>query len=115
MAKKIVSAQTRNGDRGSRKAMSAEKLGVRLDAVLERYQERWNPKELAELVRQLRNFADALDEQKGGKKTKKESPTVAYSPPLTGALNLFLESGISIHSGARTGWPSRTCHISFSA
>jgi hypothetical protein len=40
--------------------------------VLERYKERWNQKELAELARQLREFADALDEQKGGKKTKKE-------------------------------------------
>jgi hypothetical protein len=40
--------------------------------MLERYRKRWNPKELTALSQQLRDFADALDEQKGGKKTKKE-------------------------------------------
>jgi hypothetical protein len=33
---------------------------------------RWDPKELAELARQLREFADSLDSQRGGKKAKKE-------------------------------------------
>jgi hypothetical protein len=36
--------------------------------VRERYRERWNPKELADLVRQLREFADALEKpERGGK------------------------------------------------
>jgi hypothetical protein len=40
--------------------------------VLERYRDRWDPKELAELARHLREFADSLGSQKGGRKTKKE-------------------------------------------
>jgi hypothetical protein len=36
--------------------------------VLERYRDRWDPKELAERARQLREFADPL----GVKKRKKE-------------------------------------------
>jgi hypothetical protein len=40
--------------------------------LLERYRDRWDPKELAGLARQLRVFADSLDSQKGGKKAKKE-------------------------------------------
>jgi hypothetical protein len=52
--------------------MPAEKLAGRLVTVLERYRDRWEPKELAELARQLREFADSLDSQKGGRKTKKE-------------------------------------------
>jgi len=40
--------------------------------TLERYRDRWNPKNLAELARHHRDFADSLDSRKGGKKTKKE-------------------------------------------
>jgi hypothetical protein len=40
--------------------------------VLERYRDRWDSKELAELARQLREFADSLESQKAGKRTKKE-------------------------------------------
>jgi hypothetical protein len=41
--------------------------------VLERYRERWNPKDLSELARQLREFAEALEEQqRGGRKKAKE-------------------------------------------
>jgi hypothetical protein len=41
--------------------------------VLERYKARWNPQELVTLARQLREFADTLEEQqRGGRKTKKE-------------------------------------------
>jgi hypothetical protein len=37
--------------------------------VLERYRERWNPKELADLARHLREFAEALEKpERGGKK-----------------------------------------------
>ena len=52
--------------------MPAEKLAGRLVTVLERYRDRWDPKELAELARHLREFADSLDSQKGSKKAKKE-------------------------------------------
>jgi len=37
---------------------------------LERYKERWNPKELSELARQLREFADALEKPASGSKKK---------------------------------------------
>ncbi len=56
-----------------RKVVPSEKLGLRLVDVLERYKERWNQKELAELARQLREFADALEKpQSGSKKKAKE-------------------------------------------
>lgn len=72
VAKEIV-AETRKEKRPRRqKALPTDKLGGRLLKVLERYRQRWNPKELTELARQLREFADTLDEQKGGKKPKKE-------------------------------------------
>ena len=54
------------------KTMPAEKLAGRLVTVLERYRDRWDPKELAELARQLREFADSLDGQKCTKRAKKE-------------------------------------------
>ena len=69
-AKEIV-AEARKRKRPRRqKAIPADKLAGRLVSVLERYRDRWNPKELAELARQLREFADLLDSQRGGKKTK---------------------------------------------
>jgi hypothetical protein len=71
-AKEIV-AEARKKKRPRRqKAIPADKLAGRLVNVLERYRNRWDPKDLAELARQLREFADSLDSQKGGKKTKKE-------------------------------------------
>ncbi len=54
------------------KTLPAEKLAGRLVTVLERYRDRWDPKTIAELARQLREFADSIDSQKGGKKAKKE-------------------------------------------
>lgn len=71
-AREIV-AEARKKKRPRRqKAIPADKLAGRLVSVLERYRNRWDPKELAELARQLREFADSLDSQKGGKKAKKE-------------------------------------------
>jgi len=52
------------------KALGPEKLATRLVKVLTRYRERWNPKELSELARQLREFADGLEKQ--GRKRSKE-------------------------------------------
>jgi hypothetical protein len=72
VAKEIVAETRKKKRQRKQKALPTDKLGGRLLKVLERYRERWNPKELAELARHLREFADALDEQKGGKKTKKE-------------------------------------------
>jgi hypothetical protein len=72
-AKEIV-AETRKKKRPRRqRTVPAEKLGLRLVKVLERYKERWNPKELADLARHLREFADTLDKpERGGKKKAKE-------------------------------------------
>ena len=40
--------------------------------MLERYKDRWNPDDLSDVARQLREFADALEkpERGGRKKTK---------------------------------------------
>jgi hypothetical protein len=71
-AKEIV-AEARKKKRPRRqKTIPTDQLAGRLVTVLERYRDRWDPKELAELARQLREFADSLDSQKGGKKAKKE-------------------------------------------
>jgi hypothetical protein len=72
VAKEIL-AETRKKRPRRGKAIPTDKLGVRLVKVLERYQERWNQKELAEFARQLREFADALEKQgRGTKKKAKE-------------------------------------------
>ncbi len=70
-AREIV-AEARKKRPRRQKTIPADKLAGRLVGVLERYRDRWDPKELAELARQLREFADSLDSQKGGKKAKKE-------------------------------------------
>ena len=71
-AKEIV-AEARKKKRPRRqKTIPADKLAGRLLSALERYRDRWDPKELPELAGQLREFADSLDGQKGSKKTKKE-------------------------------------------
>lgn len=72
VAKEIL-AETRKKSRPRRKkTMPAEKLGVRLVKALERYRERWPAKELSELARYLREFADSLEKpQHGGRKTGK--------------------------------------------
>jgi hypothetical protein len=71
-AREIV-AEARKRKRPRRqKTMPAEKLAGRLVTLLERYRDRWDPKELAELARQLREFADSLGNQKGGKRTRKD-------------------------------------------
>jgi hypothetical protein len=71
-AREIV-AEVRKRKRPRRPRMvRTEKLAIRLVTVLERYRDRWDPKELAALARQLREFADSIDSQKGGKRAKKE-------------------------------------------
>jgi hypothetical protein len=68
-AKEIVAQAKKKGKRRA-KPITADKLGLRLMRVLERYRERWNPKELSDLAQQLREFADALEKPERGGKTK---------------------------------------------
>lgn len=67
-AKEIVAEALRKRRPRRRKAVPAEKLGVRLIKMLRRYQESW-PGDLSGLSRHLREFADALD-MRGKKKAK---------------------------------------------
>jgi hypothetical protein len=71
-AKEIVAEVRRKKRPRRQKTIPAEKLAERLLTVLERYRDRWDAKELPRLARHLREFADSLDSQKGGKKPKKE-------------------------------------------
>lgn len=69
---RVIVAEARKKKRPRRqKTIPSDRLAGRLVNVLERYRDRWDPKELAELARQLREFADSLDSQKGGKRAKK--------------------------------------------
>ena len=72
IAKEILAEARKKKRPKRRKAVSSDKLGVRLVKSLERYKERWNQKELSELARQLREFADALEKPSGSKKKGKE-------------------------------------------
>jgi len=70
VAKEIL-AETRKKKRPKQqKALSADKLGLRLVKSLERYKERWNQKELSDLARRLREFADALEKPQAGSRKK---------------------------------------------
>jgi hypothetical protein len=70
-AREIVAEIRKKKRPKRREPLPADKLSLRLVNVLERYRERWDPKELSELARQLREFADALEKpQRSGKKTK---------------------------------------------
>jgi hypothetical protein len=71
-AREIIADARKKKRPRRQRAIPADKLAGRLVSVLERYRDRWDPKELAELARQLREFADSLDTQKGSKKAKKE-------------------------------------------
>ena len=69
VAKEIL-AETRKKRPRRKKVVPSEKLGLRLVKALDRYKERWNHKELPELARQLREFADALEKPPAGTKKK---------------------------------------------
>ena len=47
-----------------------EKLRARLLEALERFKEQWDPKEVSDLARELREFAGSLDEGGGGRKRR---------------------------------------------
>lgn len=69
VAKELLAKERRKTSR-RRKGGSTEKLSEKLLNVLTRFQERWNPKELSELAKQLRDFADSLIETKSGSRKK---------------------------------------------
>jgi hypothetical protein len=60
-AREIVAEVKKKKRPRRQRGVASDKLGLRLGKVLERYKARWNPEELAELARQLREFADSLD------------------------------------------------------
>ncbi len=68
VAKEIVAEAKKKKKPRRQKAVPIDKLGLRLVRVLGRYRERWHPDELAELARQLREYADALEKPERGKK-----------------------------------------------
>lgn len=69
VAKEIL-AETRKKRPRRSKAIPPDKLGLRLVKVLERYKEKWKHDDLADLARQLREFADALDKPERGSRRK---------------------------------------------
>jgi Protein of unknown function (DUF3102) len=72
IAKEIVAEARKKARPRKPKKVSTEKLGLRLANVLERYKKRWDTKELSEMARQLREFADELEGHQGGRKRGKE-------------------------------------------
>lgn len=71
-AKEIVAEAKKKRRLKRQKILPTDKLRLRLGAVLEKYKKRWDSKELVELARQLREFADSLDGQQVGRKKGKE-------------------------------------------
>jgi hypothetical protein len=69
VAKQILAKERRKTSR-RRKGGSTEKLSEKLLNALTRFQERWNPKELSDLAKQLRDFADSLTETRSGSRKK---------------------------------------------
>jgi hypothetical protein len=73
VVKEVIAEAKKKRKPRRRKAVPTEKLGLRLANVLERYKTRWNPDDLSDLARQLREFADALEKpDRGGRKKAKE-------------------------------------------
>ena len=67
VAKEIVAEAKKASPRRPRK-LPTEKLSLRLRKLLDGYKKRWNPDGLSELARQLREFAEALESQRGGRR-----------------------------------------------
>jgi hypothetical protein len=68
-AKEIVAEAKKKRRPRRHKAVPTDKLALRLVRALERYRGRWNPDDLSELARQLREFAEALEKsERGGTK-----------------------------------------------
>jgi hypothetical protein len=69
VAKEIL-AKARKKQARKAKVLPADKLGGRLAKVLSRFRERWDLKDLSELARQLREFADSLEAGEGTSKKR---------------------------------------------
>jgi gas vesicle protein len=71
-AREIVAEAKKKKRPRRQKPVPTDKLTLRLVRALERYKERWNPDDLSELARHLREFAEALEKpERGGKKKAK--------------------------------------------
>ena len=69
VAKEIL-AETKKKRTRRAKTVPTNKLSGRLIKVLERFRDRWNKKELSEFARQLREFADALEQPQSTSRKK---------------------------------------------
>jgi hypothetical protein len=67
VAKEILAKERK---KPARKKRVAQDLVEKLAKALGRFRERWNSKELSELARQLREFADSLEEEGTAKRKK---------------------------------------------
>jgi hypothetical protein len=67
VAKEILAKERR---KPARKRRAARDLAEKLGKALSRFRERWNQKELSELVKQPQAFADSLEEENTGKRKK---------------------------------------------
>jgi hypothetical protein len=70
VAREIVAAARKKKQHRRQKTLSLDKLGGKLTKTLERFRERWEPKQFSLLAQQLREFADALSGQKHGRTAK---------------------------------------------
>jgi hypothetical protein len=69
VAKQILAKERKKPGKRGRKA-AGDDLGERLQKMLGRMRDRWDQKQLHELARQLREFADSLVEGKAGPRKK---------------------------------------------
>jgi gas vesicle protein len=72
VAKEILTEAKRKRKLLRRKIALPDKLSERLAEVLADYRDRWDPKELKQLARQLRDFANTLDGPKSEKTPKRD-------------------------------------------
>ena len=66
----VLAEERKKPAKRGKRATSGE-LGEQLLKTLQRFRDKWNPKEVSELVRQLRAFADSLELGGGSKKRGK--------------------------------------------
>jgi hypothetical protein len=70
VAKKILAEERKKPAKRGKKATAGE-LGEQLLKALERFRDKWNPKEVSDLASKLRDFADSLEQGSGSKKRGK--------------------------------------------
>jgi hypothetical protein len=69
-AKEIMAEARKDRPPRRQKPFLTETLKLRLLRALERYKERWNPRELSLLAKHLRDYADSLEKPQRGRKKK---------------------------------------------